>query len=784
MLGFDDFFRSRDFLSVEFGSSSLKVARARPDGSSMRVDLADREAVDDLSDSNRVEKYTEAFRSILDRQSISGSRNVGLTLPTSGVIVRHLDLPAVSDERLSRVVQYEAESHIPFSVEDVVMDYHVAVRDEEETQIILVVVQKEKLDQYLDVIHNVGFEAELIEISSFSLFNLYQNFNKNTDASSGPQALVDVGSRSTDIIIFRGSRLYYARSASVAGDSVTEEIAQQLNVDLEQAEKLKVEHGHLPLDETDSSDRQEPPAPPGEEGSDGSEGSIEEPPPPPGAGDDSLPADDADDEGEREPDAEFSPSGGDTDAGLSEDLSLSEGDSEETEGSQPPPPPGEDTGEQPGTEEVESDVTGSDDLDLSLGDEESDDLESPDSLEEPGGSGSASGPEPPSPPAPETEEPESAEDPPEPPAESEETDEDDDDLDLGLGQLRTPEGDEESGDLEDPLSEEDDSSDESEDDEDSPSLGAAANEAPPPPEEPNYDPDALRSAVRSQVDRIIGELNQTFEYFRNEMDGEDVEEIILCGSGSKIRNFPAYVEEELDRSTRRFEPGARLKGLPDEETQSMLVALGLQLRTDPDRTTLGINLLPEEIVRRRQRRTRRRKMIANGVLAGVLLLQVVVWIFYSYQVRQAYFQKSEEQLREVQPVVQRVSELKEARSNLETRMQVVERLRNQQARILPLLYDLNQLEESLRERTWFETISYSSGSPNGTLRLQGVTGDFQDVSRIYQWLDDFEFTVTQVSENQNRQNYTLDGEDRSMVQFSVNYEVTFAPYNSETGESL
>lgn len=810
MLGFDDFFQSRDFLSVEFGSSSLKVAHARPDGSSMRVDLADREAVQDLSESNLVETYTEAFRSILERQSISGGRNVGLTLPANGVIVRHLDFPSMSDERLSQVIQYEAESHIPFPVEDVVMDYHVVVRNDEETQIILVVVQREKLDQYLEVILNGDFETEMVEISSFSLFNLYQNFKDESADPSGPSALVDLGARSTDIIIFENGRLHYARSASVAGEAITEEVSQQLDVDLEQAERLKIDHGHLPLTEDEpTSPREKPPAPPGGEtgGSEGEgihvdEDDAEGPPPsPPSVEDFSSEDESGDDEltlGTEFSGEDTSPSGAGSEAPPRDTESdPSESDSAEAK---PPPPPevGEETSDssqtdaesgppespappEAGTEDENKEDTpgSSEDLQLSLGNEGSEDSQLP---------GFSEG----EPPPPETgEEPSLDAEPPEPELDERDTvdessvesgektdeEEQDEELDLGLGELRTP-GDEESGQLEDPLSEDEGSNDDSgEEDPDSPSLGASANKAPPPPEDPDHDSEALRKAIQSKVDRIIGELNQTFDYFRNEMDGEPVEEIVLCGNGSRIRNLPAYVESELNRSTRRFEPGTRLTGLPEEETQSMLVALGLQLRTDPERTTLAINLLPEEIVRRRKQQSRRRKMVANGVLAGLLLVQVVVWIFYSYQIRQGYFQKSKEQLREVQPVVQRVNELKETRSSLEKRIEAVRALRDQQARILPVLYDLNQMDESLRKQTWFQTVSYNSGSPYGTLRLQGVTDDFQDVSRIYQWLDDFEFTLTQVSENQNRRNYTIDGEQRSMVQFSVNYEVTFVPYN-------
>jgi Tfp pilus assembly protein PilN len=261
------------------------------------------------------------------------------------------------------------------------------------------------------------------------------------------------------------------------------------------------------------------------------------------------------------------------------------------------------------------------------------------------------------------------------------------------------------------------------------------------------------------------------------MDGDDVEEVILCGNGSRLRNLPEYIEENLARETRRYNPADNLAGLDEDDVQSMMVASGLHLRSDSSTAGIRINLLPEEIIEERQAQKQRQKVIANGALAGVFLLQIILLVFYSYSVRQSYYQKSKEQLQTVKPIVKRVKKLKDTRKQLKNRIQMISDLQRNQSRLLPILYNLNQLEEPLRNRTWFDSISYTEGQPHGTLQIRGITGDYQDVGDIYGWLDEMEFTLEQQSENQTTTTVTINGESRSMVRFTVNYKVTFEPYN-------
>lgn len=1004
MLNLLGLFQSKEYLSVDFSGSAVKVARASIQDNALSLSLTDKQAVRDMDDANKVAKYTEALREIKTRNSISNRENVVFSLPTNSVIVRHVELPSMPNQRLSEVIKYEAESHIPFPIEDVILDYHVLEQTDEGTRVLLVVVKNEKLEKYLEVLRNVELRPELVDISAFSLFNLYQKLKPRVgdDEESSPKVLVDIGHDNTDIIIFRDETLYYARSASVAGRSMTEAISEELDVGLDEAENLKIDYGNVPLADSareaaevpeapagsseTTGEPDQPPAPPGEEPPEGTgeeesddassspsdpgdkqdtetlsidaaepesestedpsglppEESEEEPPedlesPPPSPPESDSGDDPAGDEASvqeppsppdssgTEPDDRAEASGDDedlsmgppdktepppqppspsqadeasdeqsfrrpdfldeeSDAGSGESAPVDEPPEESTEDRESPPeapsdefnpgarPPEGDEPSDSGTDdsaepEDESPGDSAPDLTLDSGpadtpqeQEESprDDI-GPDVSEEGGisagepsgerlgeadseetldtagspedtlgdssseegsldlpevdpGEGSGDSEDrpdrekPPSeqkqeesstgPSADEEEQSDSSDEPPaisdrtdedtsddeveessggakdagppEEEADDEESDEDRDDEDLPLGELRTPE-------------------DEEDDDEgsDFPGMGAAANPGSGDPPPADFDEEQLRSAIQAQVDRLINELQQTFDYFQNEMDGDDVEEIILCGSGCKLKNLPAYVENELSRETHRFDPLAKLKGLGVEDLQSMLVVAGLQLRSVPSDSTLAINLLPREIVRRREAKTRNQKLIANGVLAGVFVLQLLVWLFYSYRVRKNHFIMSKNQLDKVQPIVKRVEELNSTQEKLQKRIAIIDDLEKQQGRILPILQKLSQFPGDLEQRTWYESLSVSEAQPHHKLSLDGITGDFQDTSKLYGWFENLDFVQSVKDHNQGRTTYQMNGQQRSMVRFSLQSSINFNPTDdsSDTGPS-
>lgn len=54
-----------------------------------------------------------------------------------------------------------------------------------------------------------------------------------------------------------------------------------------------------------------------------------------------------------------------------------------------------------------------------------------------------------------------------------------------------------------------------------------------------------------------------------------------------------------------------------------------------------------------------------------------------------------------------------------------------------------------------------------------MTGSFDDLTQFHNWFIEHWFVLERTSESQSRSTITVDGTERSVVQFSLSYRVSF-----------
>jgi len=171
-------------------------------------------------------------------------------------------------------------------------------------------------------------------------------------------------------------------------------------------------------------------------------------------------------------------------------------------------------------------------------------------------------------------------------------------------------------------------------------------------------------------------------------------------------------------------------------------------------------------------------------LGGLLFLQLLGAGYLMYDMQYREKQMAEREFQQLQPIVQQVDQLQKRNEELEQRLEIINRLQNQRTNMLGLLYALNNLPEKRREDTWFEELSYRSDRENGgkgRLQIAGMTGDFDDASQIYRWLESIEMITEIADESHTKQDYEINGEERSFVSFSARAIVVFDHESSEDG---
>jgi len=189
----------------------------------------------------------EIIRGIKEVLKIAGirSREAVASIPSFSTFSKIIEMPYVSDQDLTKVLPFEAKKHIPTPLEDVILDWSiigtVENKDNKEAlpnvEIFMAAVHKNEAKRYQEIVTGAGLDLVALELENSSLIrSLIGN-----DLS--PTAIINIGGRSTSIIIIDKGYERVSHNYEIGGFEITKSIAQSLNIGLDKAEELKKKFG-------------------------------------------------------------------------------------------------------------------------------------------------------------------------------------------------------------------------------------------------------------------------------------------------------------------------------------------------------------------------------------------------------------------------------------------------------------------------------------------------------------------------------------------------------------
>lgn len=235
------FFEDRPVFGLDIGRSSLRVMeldnrRAIPKLVGYGTASFDSAAIVD----GVIEKPELIAKAAQDlfRHNLVGditTRRVAVALPVAHAFTRAMPAPDLSAKETNEAVRTEAEQYIPAAVDDLYLDYsHSAATNE----LFLVGMPKRIVDSYLDLTRLLGLETVLMETSIGASAELFAK-----DKQSGePSLLIDFGTESADITVYKGG-LLVSGTVALGGAKITELIAQALDVTPREAGIIKAKYG-------------------------------------------------------------------------------------------------------------------------------------------------------------------------------------------------------------------------------------------------------------------------------------------------------------------------------------------------------------------------------------------------------------------------------------------------------------------------------------------------------------------------------------------------------------
>ncbi len=167
------------------------------------------------------------------------------------VSARLLTFPFGSTKKIAQTVTFEMEGHMPFGLDEVLLDYSIIWSTKEASKVLVVYIKKSEFAKQLSTLQTIGVDPRVMGVEGLELVNLV---NLGMVPPEGAYAIIDMGHAKTTIAVCQGKKLAFMRSILIGGAQITEAIAARLEVPLEEAERLKVEMGQMPASDADLMD--------------------------------------------------------------------------------------------------------------------------------------------------------------------------------------------------------------------------------------------------------------------------------------------------------------------------------------------------------------------------------------------------------------------------------------------------------------------------------------------------------------------------------------------------
>ena len=228
---------------VDIGSSAVKVCKLQKTGKGYIIVAVGSAALPPGSVEDGVlqepEEVGRIVAGLFKNLKIKSHSKVGISISGYSVIVKKVNLEIMNEEELAEYIHSEAEQYIPFDIDEVYLDFQdlkTGGPDADRTDVMLVAAKKEVIDDYLEMLQEQKLKPVLVDVDGFALENIWET----TGHADENVALVDIGASKMNINIISGGASVLARDVVVGSEQLTEQIATTLDIDYEEAEKIKL----------------------------------------------------------------------------------------------------------------------------------------------------------------------------------------------------------------------------------------------------------------------------------------------------------------------------------------------------------------------------------------------------------------------------------------------------------------------------------------------------------------------------------------------------------------
>ena len=199
---------------------------------------------DPANDARWSDEIAKSLGAAAARHRLGGA--CSLAVPGHLALTKFIKTPSIAPAKRGKIIAFEAAENIPYPLEEVVWDHLVVADDGLDLEVMLAAVKFDAMQALCAAADAAGFAAERALPAGLALCHA---FRYNYPEVHGSVIVANIGARSASLLFLDGPR-FYVRTLALAGNAITQAIADELRIDFSQAETLKVQvlggHSDLP----------------------------------------------------------------------------------------------------------------------------------------------------------------------------------------------------------------------------------------------------------------------------------------------------------------------------------------------------------------------------------------------------------------------------------------------------------------------------------------------------------------------------------------------------------
>ncbi len=247
--------KNQSVVSIDMGSSSLKIVQLRKE-----KERAILETYGELSVGPYVKKpvgqvsrlsgeiLTQMIKDLL-KESGANAKEAVVSIPIRSSFITTIRLPVIEGKSMEEMIKFEARKYIPVPITEVEVDWwilgspNINKEKEEEKRkikmmdILLVVIYKDAIRKYQNIIIGAGLKIKSFELEVFS------GLRALSFRPTSPVLVIDLGASSTKMSIVDEGLLKLSYTIDRGSQAITSALSRSLEISFERAEEMKQKIG-------------------------------------------------------------------------------------------------------------------------------------------------------------------------------------------------------------------------------------------------------------------------------------------------------------------------------------------------------------------------------------------------------------------------------------------------------------------------------------------------------------------------------------------------------------